>query len=145
MAFSPTPPTQPNGTPASGPSAGSSGFSTDSSSAGSAFAQLPPNKSQTNIGGITIKAAAANPTTTPVQGISHPVNPGEKVFIKALPTNTKPIQVAMYPVAAVYGPCDFIGTADAEREFPCSDISQIWITGQVAGEGISVSIRKSWG
>lgn len=97
-----------------------------------------------NVSGIMVRVAVAD---TPVQCQPFKVNKGERVFVRPLPGNTKAIQVGRYSLAAVYGPFDYVGPSDAEREFPVSNTGEIFIaqlTGNfVVNEGVSINIRRA--
>ncbi len=96
----------------------------------------------TNVSFIARLAAA----DTAVQVQAVPVQAGERVYIRPLPGNKYAVKVAQYSMAAVFGPFDYVGISDAEREFPVRNTGTIYIAQEAAafqaGDGIAVNIRK---
>lgn len=105
----------------------------------------PP--SQTNIGGIILKATALD---TAYQCQSIRVMPGEKVYIRPLPSNAvaSVLRLGLYALQVMHGACDYVAAGDVEREFPVDNTGKIFIFGTAgegagAGDGIVVNIRRA--
>lgn len=127
-----------------GGGAGAGAGGTGGTVAGAQAQVLPAAPSQTNIGGIQATVAVAG---VAVKVTPRRVQSNQRVYVRPLPQNTKPVRVALNDsLAPFYGQYDVVSPGEPERLFPVTDLGEIYI-GQVAGsfvlgEGILINIRS---